>query len=217
VREGIAELEAAGAKTVMISLPHTPYVVATYYLVATAEASSNLARYDGARYGRRAEGVVSLEEMYSRSRSEGFGDEVKRRILLGTYVLSAGYFDAYYRKAQQVRTLVRRDFESAFSECDIIATPTYPEVAFRLGSKADDPMSMYLSDVYTVSANLAGIPGMSIPCGFADGMPVGLQLLGRALDECTLLRAADAFQRLTDLHLQAPDAASRGPDEAVSS
>ena len=204
VREGIAVLEAEGAKVVEVSLPHTPYVVSTYYLVATAEASSNLARYDGARYGRRAQGVTSLEEMYRRSRSEGFGPEVKRRILLGTYVLSAGYFDAYYKKAQQVRTLVRRDFEQAFASCDVIATPTSPEIAFPLGAKLEDPVSMYLSDIYTVSANLAGIPGVSIPCGFVEGMPVGLQLLGRALDEATLLRVADAFQRSTDHHRARP-------------
>jgi aspartyl-tRNA(Asn)/glutamyl-tRNA(Gln) amidotransferase subunit A len=204
VREAVTALEAAGAKVVEVSLPHTEHVVSTYYLVATAEASSNLARYDGARYGRRAEGVSSLEEMYRKSRSEGFGAEVKRRILLGTYVLSAGYFDAYYRKAQQVRTLVRRDFEAAFEECDVIAAPVTPEVAFEIGSKTDDPISMYLSDIYTVSANLAGIPGISIPCGQVAGLPVGLQLLGRPLDEPGVLRVADAYQRLTDHHRQTP-------------
>jgi aspartyl-tRNA(Asn)/glutamyl-tRNA(Gln) amidotransferase subunit A len=204
VRAAVGELEEAGAKVVEVTLPHTPYVVATYYLVATAEASSNLARFDGARYGRRAEGVADLAEMYRRSRSEGFGAEVKRRILLGTYVLSAGYFDAYYRKAQQVRTLVRADFEQAFEICDVIAGPTYPEVAFVLGSKESDPVSMYLADVFTVSANLAGLPGLSIPCGLAEGLPVGLQLLGRALDEATLLRVADAFQRRTDHHTLRP-------------
>ncbi len=204
VRDGIAVLEAEGAKVVEVSLPHTEHVVSTYYLVATAEASSNLARFDGARYGRRAEGARSLEDMYRRSRSEGFGAEVKRRILLGTYVLSAGYFDAYYKKAQQVRTLVRRDFEQAFAQCDVIATPTYPEVAFPLGEREDDPVSMYLSDIFTVSANLAGIPGLSQPCGLVSGLPVGLQLLGRALDEATILRVADAFQRVTDHHLARP-------------
>jgi aspartyl-tRNA(Asn)/glutamyl-tRNA(Gln) amidotransferase subunit A len=204
VRAAIAELEGCGAKLVEIDLPHTPYVVSTYYLVATAEASSNLARYDGARYGRRAEGVGDVDEMYRRSRSEGFGDEVKRRILLGTYVLSAGYFDAYYRKAQQVRTLVRGDFERAFDRCDVIAGPTYPELAFELGSKRDDPISMYLSDVFTVSANLAGVPAISLPCGLVRGLPVGLQLQGRALDEATLLRVGDAFQQRTDHHLCRP-------------
>jgi aspartyl-tRNA(Asn)/glutamyl-tRNA(Gln) amidotransferase subunit A len=200
VREGVAELERAGAKTREITLPHTRYAIATYYLIADAEASSNLARYDGVRYGHRAQGTHGLTEMYERTRSEGFGDEVKRRIVLGTYVLSAGYYDAYYRKAQQVRTLLRRDFEEAFADCDVIATPTAPEVAFRIGEKTDDPLSMYLSDVYTVSANLAGIPGLSVPCGFSAGMPVGLQLLGRALDEATPLRVASAYQRLTDHH-----------------
>ncbi|MCS5635220.1 MAG: Asp-tRNA(Asn)/Glu-tRNA(Gln) amidotransferase subunit GatA [Myxococcota bacterium] len=204
VRQGVAELERAGAKVVEVTLPHTPYVVSTYYLVATAEASSNLARYDGARYGRRADDVRDLDEMYCRSRSEGFGAEVKRRILLGTYVLSAGYFDAYYRKAQQVRTLVRRDFERAFEACDVIAGPTYPEVAFPIGAKLDDPVSLYLGDIYTVSANLAGLPGISLPCGEQDGLPVGMQLLGRALDEPTLLRVADAFQRRTDHHEKRP-------------
>jgi aspartyl-tRNA(Asn)/glutamyl-tRNA(Gln) amidotransferase subunit A len=204
VREAVAELERAGAKTREVSLPHTRYGIATYYLIANAEASSNLARYDGVRYGRRASGARGLTEMYERTRSEGFGDEVKRRIILGTYVLSAGYYDAYYRKAQQVRTLLRGDFATAFEGCDVIATPTSPEIAFRLGEKTDDPLSMYLSDIYTVSANLAGIPGISIPCGFSQGMPVGLQLLGSALDEATPLRVADAFQRRTDHHTRRP-------------
>lgn len=204
VRAGVRELEAAGAKVVEISLPHTRYGVAAYYLIANAEASSNLARFDGARYGRRAAGVSDLKEMYERSRSEGFGPEVKRRIMLGTYVLSAGYFDAYYKKAQQVRTLLRQDFDAAFAQCDIVATPTSPEVAFRIGEKSEDPISMYLSDIFTVSANLTGIPGISIPCGTVDAMPVGLQLLGRVLDEQTLLRVADTFQRRTDYHLARP-------------
>jgi aspartyl-tRNA(Asn)/glutamyl-tRNA(Gln) amidotransferase subunit A len=204
VRDAVSELERAGAKLREVSLPHTRYAVATYYLIATAEASSNLARYDGVRYGHRAAAFENLADMYQRTRSEGFGDEVKRRIILGTYVLSAGYYDAYYRKAQQVRTLLRRDFEQAFRGCDAIATPTSPETAFRIASKTDDPLTMYLSDIYTVSANLAGIPGVSIPCGFAKGLPVGLQLLGRALDEATLLRIADAFQRRTDHHGRRP-------------
>ena len=204
VREAIAELERAGASVREVSLPHTRYAIATYYLIATAEASANLARFDGVRYGHRAQGVTDLLDLYRRSRSEGFGPEVKRRILLGTYVLSAGYYDAYYRKAQKVRTLLRRDFERAFAECDVIATPTSPEVAFRLGEKADDPLTMYLSDIYTVSANLAGLPGVSTPCGFVDGLPVGLQLMGRALDEATPLRVADAYQRISDHHLQRP-------------
>jgi aspartyl-tRNA(Asn)/glutamyl-tRNA(Gln) amidotransferase subunit A len=204
VRAGVTELEKAGAKVVEVSLPHTRYAVAAYYLIANAEASSNLARFDGARYGRRAQGVSDLKQMYERSRTEGFGPEVKRRIMLGTYVLSAGYFDAYYKKAQQVRTLLRQDFDAAFSQCDVVATPTSPEVAFRIGEKSEDPVSMYLSDIYTVSANLTGIPGISIPCGTKDGMPVGLQLLGRVLDEQTLLRTADAFQRRSDFHLARP-------------
>jgi aspartyl-tRNA(Asn)/glutamyl-tRNA(Gln) amidotransferase subunit A len=204
VREAVAELERAGAKTREVSLPHTRYGIATYYLIANAEASSNLARYDGVRYGRRADDTVGLTEMYERTRSEGFGDEVKLRIVLGTYVLSAGYYDAYYRKAQQVRTLLRADFERAFEGCDVIATPTSPEIAFRVGEKTDDPLSMYLSDVYTVSANLVGLPGISIPCGFSESMPVGLQLLGRVLDEVTPLRVSDAFQRRTDHHAQSP-------------
>ncbi|HBZ71821.1 MAG TPA: Asp-tRNA(Asn)/Glu-tRNA(Gln) amidotransferase GatCAB subunit A [Deltaproteobacteria bacterium] len=204
VREAVAELERCGAKTREVSLPHTKYAIATYYLIATAEASSNLARYDGVRYGHRAANAKDVGLMYRRTRSEGFGAEVKRRILLGTYVLSAGYYDAYYRKAQQVRTLLRRDFEQAFAGCDLIATPTAPEVAFRLGEKASDPLRMYLSDVYTVSANLAGIPGLSIPCGFAHGLPVGLQLLGKPLDEATVLRAADSYQRRTDWHSRRP-------------
>jgi aspartyl-tRNA(Asn)/glutamyl-tRNA(Gln) amidotransferase subunit A len=204
VRSAVAELERGGARACEISLPHTHAAIATYYLIATAEASSNLARYDGVRYGRRAEGAVGLTDMYHRTRSEGFGSEVKRRILLGTYVLSAGYYDAYYRKAQQVRTLLRSDFETAFESCDVIATPTSPEIAFRLGEKTDDPLSMYLSDIYTVSASLAGIPGISIPCGFDQGMPVGLQLLGPALDEATPLCVADAFQQHTDHHARRP-------------
>ena len=204
VRAAVAELEGAGAKLREVSLPHTRHAIATYYLIATAEASSNLARYDGVRYGRRAEGVRGLGDLYLRSRSEGFGAEVQRRIVLGTYVLSAGYYDAYYRKAQQVRTLLRRDFEAAFGGCDVIATPTTPEVAFPLGDKAGDPLRMYLSDVYTVSANLAGLPGVSVPCGLDRGLPVGLQLLAPALDEATLLRVADAYQRRTEHHRARP-------------
>ncbi len=204
VRDAVAELERAGAKTCEVSLPHASFAIAAYYLIATAEASSNLARYDGVRFGRRAQSRT-LGEMYRRTRSEGFGAEVKRRILLGTYVLSAGYYDAYYRKAMQVRTLLRRDFEQAFRGCDLIATPTAPEVAFRIGEKTADPLKMYLSDIYTVSANLAGIPGVSVPCGFANSLPVGLQLLGRAQDEATLLRVADVYQHRTSWHEQHPE------------
>jgi aspartyl-tRNA(Asn)/glutamyl-tRNA(Gln) amidotransferase subunit A len=213
VREAIAVLEGAGAKFVEVSLPHTAHTIATYYLIATAEASSNLARFDGVRYGRRAKDAVDLQDLYRRSRSEGFGAEVKRRILLGTYVLSAGYYDAYYGKAQRVRTLIRRDFDEAFRGCDVILTPTAPETAFRLGEKSGDPLAMYLSDVYTVSANLAGLPALSLPCGLADGLPVGLQLLGKPLDETTLMRVGDAFERRTPHHRLAPPAASAASAE----
>jgi len=205
VRDAVAELERAGAKTVEVSLPHARYAIATYYAISNAEASSNLARFDGVRYGYRSAGAKGLTDMYRRTRSEGFGSEVKRRILLGTYFLSAGYYDAYYRKAQQVRTLLRGDFERAFEACDALVTPTSPEVAFRLGEKTSDPLTMYLSDIYTVSANLVGIPALSTPCGFVGGLPVGLQILGPALDEATPLRIADGFQAITDHHLACPE------------
>jgi aspartyl-tRNA(Asn)/glutamyl-tRNA(Gln) amidotransferase subunit A len=204
VRAGVDELVAAGAKVVEVSLPHASYGIAAYYLIATAEASSNLARFDGVRYGHRAEQVEEIDALYKASRSEGFGPEVKRRILLGTYVLSAGYYEAYYRKAQQVRTLLRGDFERAFEQCDVLVTPTSPEVAWPLGEKQADPVSMYLADTYTVTANLVGVPGISVPCGQAHGLPVGLHLMGRALGEETLLRVADAFQRRTDHHTSRP-------------
>lgn len=188
-----------GASIVDVPLPHSRVAIPTYYLVATAEASSNLARYDGVRYGLRVSGAKTLGEMYDRTRDAGFGDEVKRRIMLGTYVLSAGYYDAYYLKAQQVRTLIRRDFEQAFSTVDAIAVPTTPTAAFRLGEKTADPVQMYLADVFTVSAPLAGLPAMSIPSGFTpDGLPTGLQLTGRAWDESMLFRIADAYERATD-------------------
>jgi aspartyl-tRNA(Asn)/glutamyl-tRNA(Gln) amidotransferase subunit A len=205
VREAIAVLESAGVQFKEISLPHTSHTIAAYYVIATAEASSNLARFDGVRYGRRADRPADLADLYERSRSEGFSTEVKRRILLGTYVLSAGYYDAYYVKAQRVRTLIRRDFDEAFAQCDAILTPTTPETAFRLGAKSDDPLSMYMSDVYTVSANLAGLPGLSMPCGLSEGMPVGLQLLGKPLDESTILRIGDAFERRTEHHSLRPE------------
>jgi aspartyl-tRNA(Asn)/glutamyl-tRNA(Gln) amidotransferase subunit A len=203
VREAVRELERAGAKLREVSLPHVRFGIAAYYLIATAEASSNLARYDGVRYGRRAAGGGSLTELYERTRAEGFGAEVKRRILLGTYVLSAGYYDAYYRKAQQVRTLLRRDFDAAFAGCDAIVLPTTPETAFEFGAKSD-PLAMYLSDVFTVSANLAGLPGVSLPCGLEANLPVGLQILCRPLEDATVLRIADAYQRRTDHHLARP-------------
>ncbi len=187
---------AAGATIVDIALPHAGYAIPVYYLIATAEASSNLARYDGVRYGRRAElgREDGLAAMYDRSRDEGFGPEVKRRIMLGTYVLSAGYYDAYYLKAQQVRTLLRRDYEQAFDACDVVAMPTTPTPAFRLGEKTDDPIKMYLEDVFTVSANLTGLPAISVPGGMAAGLPVGVQLTGRMFDESTLLAAGRVLE-----------------------
>jgi aspartyl-tRNA(Asn)/glutamyl-tRNA(Gln) amidotransferase subunit A len=200
-------LKGAGATLVDIELPHAKYAIPVYYLVATAEASSNLARYDGVRYGYRSTDAKEqgLKAMYNRSRDEGFGPEVKRRIMLGTYVLSAGYYDAFYLKAQQVRTLLRRDYERAFEHVDVVAMPTSPIPPFRLGEKTADPLQMYLADVFTVSANLAGLPAISVPCGFAgDRLPVGLQLTGRMFDEVTILRAADAYERLTDWHTQTP-------------
>ena len=194
VREGVRVLEGLGVKTREVSLPHTPYGVAAYYLICTAEASSNLSRYDGVEYGLRAE-ADSLDEMYRKTRSLGFGREVKRRILLGTFVLSAGYYEAYYRKAQQVRTLIRRDFERAFEQCDVLATPTTPGPAWPLGEKIEDPLAMYLADVFTATVNLSGVPALSVPCGsVAGGLPVGLQLIGRPLEESTLFRVGRAFE-----------------------
>ncbi len=189
-------LKKSGATVKEVSLPHTDYTIAAYYILTTAEASSNLARYDGARYGRRSAEAHDLIEMYTRSRSEGFGDEVKRRIMLGTYVLSAGYYDAYYRKGQKVRRLIKKDFDRAFQEIDCLITPTSPTTAFKIGQKTDDPLTMYLSDVYTVSANLAGLPGISIPCGTDhQGLPIGLQILGKQFDEETILRVADFLEK----------------------
>jgi len=193
VEAGIAKLRSAGCEIVPISLPHTAYAIPTYYVIATAEASANLARFDGVRYGYRAKGTRTLSNMYRNSRDEGFGAEVKRRIMLGTYALSSGYYDAYYLKAQRVRTLLTRDFEQAFQKVDAIVTPTAPTPAFKLGEKADDPLSMYLADIYTVTADLAGVPGISVPCGKTQsGLPIGLQVLGRHFDESTVLRVAAA-------------------------
>ena len=205
VRAAAKELEKLGATLVEVSLPHTRYAVATYYLVATAEASSNLARFDGVRYGHRAQGATGLLEMYEKTRSEGFGPEVKARIMLGTYALSAGYYDAYYLKAQKVRTLIRDDFLEAFGSCDAILTPTSPTAAFKLGEKVDDPLQMYLSDIFTISCNLASLPGLSVPCGFTkEGLPIGLQVLGRPFDEGTLFRVGGAYQQATDWHARRP-------------
>ncbi len=205
--EAMKTLAARGATLVDIELPHAGYGIPVYYLIATAEASSNLARYDGVRYGHRTtiEKDDTLLTMYERSRDQGFGAEVKRRIMLGTYVLSAGYYDAYYLKAQQVRTLLRRDFEQVFASVDVVATPTTPTPAFKLGEKTSDPIQMYLNDIFTVSANLTGLPAISVPCGFsADRLPIGFQLTGRMFDEATLLRAADVYQRDTAFHTEAP-------------
>lgn len=197
VDDAIDKLKAAGATMAPISLPHTPYAVPTYYVIATAEASANLARYDGVRYGYRSRKHDSLAEMYRRTRDEGFGAEVKRRIMLGTYALSAGYYDAYYLKAQKVRTLLARDFQNAFQEVDAIITPTTPTAAFKIGEKANDPLAMYLADVYTVTGDLAGVPGISVPCGKTrSGLPIGLQVLGRHFDEGTVLRVAHAIESL---------------------
>jgi len=180
---------------VPISLPHTAYAIPAYYVIATAEASANLARYDGVRYGYRSPEARTLSEMYRKTRDEGFGAEVKRRIMLGTYALSSGYYDAYYLKAQKVRTLVARDFQNAFARVDAIVTPTAPTPAFKLGEKSDDPLAMYLADIYTVTADLAGIPGISVPCGQTkSGLPVGLQVLGRHFDEGTILRVAHVVE-----------------------
>jgi len=196
--------EDLGLELKEVSLPHTEYAVATYYIVCTSEASSNLARYDGVRYGLREE-KGELFEMYLETRSKGFGPEVKRRIMLGTFSLSAGYYDAYYKKASQVRTLIKKDFEEAFRVCDLIITPTSPTAAFKIGEKIDDPLQMYLSDIFTIPANLAGLPALSLPCGFTrDGLPVGMQLIGKPCDEGTLLRVGHAFQKLTDFHLKKP-------------
>jgi len=205
VEAAIRQMEKLGAEVVKISLPHTDYAIATYYVVATAEASSNLARYDGVRYGYRTAAPSNLAEMYMNSRREGFGPEVKRRIMLGTYVLSSGYYDAYYKKAQQVRTLLKQDFDEAFKTVDAILTPTSPTPAFRIGEKTADPLSMYLSDIFTISVNLAGVPALSLPCGFSTaGLPIGLQIMGRPFDEAAVLRIAHAYEQSSDFHRRSP-------------
>ncbi|PWV95596.1 aspartyl/glutamyl-tRNA(Asn/Gln) amidotransferase subunit A [Paenibacillus cellulosilyticus] len=196
--------ESLGATWEEVSMPHTEYAVATYYLLASSEASSNLARFDGVRYGVRAENPENLIDLYRKSRSEGFGSEVKRRIMLGTYALSSGYYDAYYKKAQQVRTLIKRDFDQAFEKYDILIGPTAPTTAFRIGEQVGDPLTMYLNDILTIPVSLAGVPAVSIPCGLAEGMPVGLQIIGKAFDESTVLRAAHAFEQNTDHHKARP-------------
>jgi aspartyl-tRNA(Asn)/glutamyl-tRNA(Gln) amidotransferase subunit A len=205
VEGAVRTLEGLGARRVPVSLPHTRYAVAVYYVVAPCEASSNLARYDGVKYGLRAEGAADVLEMYRATRSRGFGPEVRRRIIIGTYCLSAGYYDAYYGKASQVRTLIVEDFKQAFAACDLIACPVAPTPAFRIGEKMDDPLTMYLSDIFTISANLAGIPAMSVPCGFSQaGLPIGLQLMGSHFSEETLFRAAHAFEQATGFHKRKP-------------
>jgi len=204
VMEALAVFESMGAVWEEISMPHTEYAVATYYLLASSEASSNLARFDGVRYGVRAANPDNLLDLYRRSRSEGFGPEVKRRIMLGTYALSSGYYDAYYLKAQQVRTLIKRDFDRAFERFDLIIGPTAPTTAFRLGEQVDDPLMMYLNDIVTIPVSLAGVPAISVPCGFADGLPIGMQIIGKPFDESAVLRAAHAYESRTDHHGRRP-------------
>ncbi len=205
VKNAVRKLESLGAIPVEVSLPHTGYAVATYYVLATSEASSNLARYDGVKYGFRAE-AGELMEMYMKTRAQGFGAEVKRRIMLGTFTLSSGYYDAYYRKAQQVRTLIKKDFDDVFGLVDLVVTPTTPTPAFKFGEKTADPMQMYLADIFTISVNLAGVPAISIPCGFTSGnLPVGLQMIGKHFDEGTILKAAYAYEQSTEWHMRKPD------------
>ena len=206
VKAAIAVLESLGATTIEVDLPNIDLSVPTYYVVAPAECSSNLSRFDGVRFGYQAENAEDLLDLYCRSRGEGFGDEVKRRIMTGTYVLSAGYYDAYYLKAQQVRQLIADDFKNAFADVDVIAGPTTPSPAFKIGDKVDDPIQMYLNDIYTIGANLAGLPAMSVPCGFVDDLPVGLHLVGPHFGEETLLRCAHQYQQQTDWHQACPEA-----------
>ncbi|WP_037291340.1 Asp-tRNA(Asn)/Glu-tRNA(Gln) amidotransferase subunit GatA [Saccharibacillus sacchari] len=204
VLAAIKQLEALGATWEEVSLPHTEYALAAYYLLSSSEASSNLARFDGVRYGVRAENPDNLLDLYLKSRSEGFGDEVKRRIMLGTYALSSGYYDAYYLKAQKVRTLIKQDFDQVFEKFDVIVGPTAPTTAFAIGSQTDDPLTMYLNDILTIPVSLAGVPAISIPCGFVDEMPVGLQIIGKPFDEQTVLRVSHAFEQNTDHHKRRP-------------
>ncbi len=205
VLAALKTLESLGAVWEEVSMPHNEYAVATYYLLASSEASSNLARFDGVRYGVRAADADSLLDVYVKSRSEGFGDEVKRRIMLGTYALSSGYYDAYYLKAQKVRTLIKNDFDRVFEKFDVILGPTAPTAAFRIGAQIDDPLTMYLNDIFSIPVNLAGVPAISVPCGMtSDGLPIGLQLITKAFDETTLLRAANAFEQATEFHKARP-------------
>lgn len=205
VRSAIETFKDLGVEIVELSLPHTKYAVSAYYIIAPAEASSNLARFDGVQYGYRESGAKNIIEMFSSTRSDGFGEEAKRRIMLGTYVLSSGYYEAYYLKASKVRTKIKEDFDDAFKRCDFIITPTSPTPAFKIGERIDNPLGMYLSDVYTIPANLAGIPGISIPCGFTvNGLPIGMQILANAFREDTIFKAAHAFERNTDFHKRKP-------------
>ena len=204
LEEAIDTYKKLGAEIVPVKMPHMKYGLAAYYIIAPAEASSNLARYDGVGFGFRADGT-DIVDMYRKTRTEGFGPEVKRRIMLGTYVLSSGYYDAYYLRAMKVRTLVKQDFDNALRTCDVLLTPTAPDTAFKIGQNDNNPLAMYLGDVCTVTLNLAGLPGISIPCGFKNGLPIGMQLIGRALDEETLLRVAYTFeQNRTDLKKPLP-------------
>jgi aspartyl-tRNA(Asn)/glutamyl-tRNA(Gln) amidotransferase subunit A len=205
VRAAVEQCKALGAEIVEVGLPHTKYAIATYYVIATAEASANLARFDGVRYGKRVEGEDPIDQ-YGKTRAAGFGEEVKRRIILGTYVLSSGYYDAYYLRAQKVRTLIRNDFLKAFETCDALLTPVAPTVAYRIGEKTDNPLQMYLGDIFTATANLAGICGLSVPCGFADGgLPIGLQILGPGFKEENILRVGHAYEQATEWHLKKPE------------
>ena len=206
VRKALADLEAQGAQLVKISLPNSHLSVPAYYVIAPAEASANLSRFDGVKYGYRCDDPKDLQDMYCRSRTEGFGEEVQRRILIGTYCLSAGYYDAYYGKAQQVRQLIQQDFSDAFKSVDLIMGPTCPSPAFKFGAKGDDPVAMYLEDIYTIATNLAGLPGMSVPCGMVEEKPVGLQIIGNYFDEARMLNVAHQFQQITNWHNQAPEA-----------
>jgi aspartyl-tRNA(Asn)/glutamyl-tRNA(Gln) amidotransferase subunit A len=205
ISAALEELERQGAVLVDISLPHSHLTIPAYYIIAPAEASTNLSRYDGVRYGHRCNNPTDLHDLYTRTREEGFGDEVKRRILVGTYALSAGYYDAYYKKAQQARRLIHGDFVAAFEQVDVIAGPTTPGPAFPLGEKTNDPVAMYLEDVYTLAVNLAGLPGMSVPAGMVRGKPVGLQLIGSHFAESRLLNVAHRYQQATDWHAQSPE------------
>jgi aspartyl-tRNA(Asn)/glutamyl-tRNA(Gln) amidotransferase subunit A len=205
IEAAIKEYEKMGATVHEIHLPNTALSIPAYYVIAPAECSSNLARFDGVRYGHRCKDPVDLDDLYKRSRSEGFGSEVKRRIMIGTYALSAGYYDAYYLKAQKIRGLIRRDFLNAFQNVDVILGPTSPETAFKIGEKTDDPISMYLSDIYTIAVNLAGLPGISIPAGFTKGLPIGMQLIGNYFAEAKLLNVAHQYQKATDWHTRTPE------------